>query len=608
MNETREITDAERKADAKRSESNDSDRQSSETRSLEKLFALVEGDGGLLSAIQQIKSEVYRLSEKISSVDNPDASEATLKPELETLRTSQESLQKSLEEIQNSLSDHFQSTSSQASESGDKAVSRIGEIETSLQKLIEDSSQNTDAQITSLSSQLTEVKTGLENSGKTVSSLSENLDRIGQTVSQTVTDFQTRTQGQLDTSLQKITETLDSASGKAGKDNLDLSDKLLGLGESMATLSTRFDKASKLQDEKLNVAVSSLKSVMDDRLNAHRQMTEDSTTQFDASIQAQHKKTEAALRVMNDTLEAQAKDHNERFAEAMKSLEEKTSTHKETLASKLAEFSEQATREADTYRQNLDEGLKQLSDTTEKLQQQAEKNQEAAKKQLDVLATNLTDSHNAFVATQKAVNETVQADVKGFTAEMLTLQTHFESFSEGQALMVKHFETHERLDKEAQEKARVEEARTHNDRGTELYHQGALEAALETFQKALEINPDMAEGYNNLGLTFTALKKPKDAVGAFKKALHLAPEMGATYHNLGLLYFASAEYPQAIEMFKKSLDKEIDRASAFTSLGYAYQELDKLPEAISSWEKALDLNPSHEPAREALDRYKKQPQ
>ena len=98
MSETREITEDER-----REGMSDDGRNSTEQRSLEKLFNLVEGEGALLTAIQQIKSEIYRLSEKIPAESKDDGAKA-----LATLEKRFDPLEKSLEGLANLL--HHQHT------------------------------------------------------------------------------------------------------------------------------------------------------------------------------------------------------------------------------------------------------------------------------------------------------------------------------------------------------------------------------------------------------------------------------------------------------------------------------------------------------------------
>jgi tetratricopeptide (TPR) repeat protein len=56
------------------------------------------------------------------------------------------------------------------------------------------------------------------------------------------------------------------------------------------------------------------------------------------------------------------------------------------------------------------------------------------------------------------------------------------------------------------------------------YNQGDFERAAIFFKKSTEIDAAFAEGYYQLGMTYTALNKPKEAVEALKKFMELAPD------------------------------------------------------------------------------------
>src|SRR5687768_3723643 len=60
------------------------------------------------------------------------------------------------------------------------------------------------------------------------------------------------------------------------------------------------------------------------------------------------------------------------------------------------------------------------------------------------------------------------------------------------------------------------EARTLLARGRELYHDDEDVQALETFQQALKLDPELAEAHFRLGLTHDALGQEQEAEGAYK--------------------------------------------------------------------------------------------
>ncbi len=76
--------------------------------------------------------------------------------------------------------------------------------------------------------------------------------------------------------------------------------------------------------------------------------------------------------------------------------------------------------------------------------------------------------------------------------------------------------------------------------GRTLQLQGRLEDALKTFDKAIQLKPDDAELWKNLGDVLVDLKRPQDALLSFQQTLklnplhwHAARRCGLLLHELG---------------------------------------------------------------------------
>ena len=98
--------------------------------------------------------------------------------------------------------------------------------------------------------------------------------------------------------------------------------------------------------------------------------------------------------------------------------------------------------------------------------------------------------------------------------------------------------------------------------GIELTNQSKFEDALESLNKAIELNPSNALSY-------------------FSKAI--------AYHNLGQFRAAYENYGKAILLDKKMIDTYYNRAQAILGLEDATEE--ELKEALSNLETATELDP-----------------
>jgi tetratricopeptide (TPR) repeat protein len=147
----------------------------------------------------------------------------------------------------------------------------------------------------------------------------------------------------------------------------------------------------------------------------------------------------------------------------------------------------------------------------------------------------------------------------------------------------------------------LDEARSHNDRGVALYFRKSYTGALEEFEKALGLDPTMAEAHSNMALCQSSLGKDEDAAASFKRALEIDPEMAEAYNNLGLLHFKKKDYEQALSLFQGAVKKREDYPNAYLNLGSAYKELAMHDKAVAAWEQVLKLDPGNPKAKEAIE-------
>ncbi|MFH1889029.1 MAG: tetratricopeptide repeat protein [Candidatus Omnitrophota bacterium] len=140
--------------------------------------------------------------------------------------------------------------------------------------------------------------------------------------------------------------------------------------------------------------------------------------------------------------------------------------------------------------------------------------------------------------------------------------------------------------------------RTYRDQGWLYLVQGKYPQAEESFQKAIELNPKDGDAYLELGWFYRDQGKYPQAEESFQKAIELNPEGGRACLQLGWLYLVQGKYPQAIESFQKAIELNPKDGDAYRELGRTYRDQGwfyrvqgKYPQAIESFQKAIELNP-----------------
>jgi len=92
----------------------------------------------------------------------------------------------------------------------------------------------------------------------------------------------------------------------------------------------------------------------------------------------------------------------------------------------------------------------------------------------------------------------------------------------------------------------------------------ALDSAVESYNKALEIKPDDAGAHNNLALTYAKLKKIPECKAELEKAAAIDPAgSGRYYFNLGAILTNTGQGEAAIDAFKMAIDKDPNYADAY---------------------------------------------
>src|SRR5690242_20668293 len=77
------------------------------------------------------------------------------------------------------------------------------------------------------------------------------------------------------------------------------------------------------------------------------------------------------------------------------------------------------------------------------------------------------------------------------------------------------------------------EAAQHMQAGVEAHRQGHYDAAIVEFRKATEIDPNLAQGFLNLGEEYMQTHNYSAAIQPLKRALELSPDLEAAHLQLG---------------------------------------------------------------------------
>ncbi len=123
--------------------------------------------------------------------------------------------------------------------------------------------------------------------------------------------------------------------------------------------------------------------------------------------------------------------------------------------------------------------------------------------------------------------------------------------------------------------------------GHVLAQQGNYDAAIDCWQKAINLNPLWAEAYEDRGIVQQKLEEYDQAIASYLKALEIKPDNYQTAYNLGLCFSEIGQLEQAIAYFQTARQLQPNFTQASGDLGYAFLKTGQLDRAISSFHQAI---------------------
>lgn len=112
--------------------------------------------------------------------------------------------------------------------------------------------------------------------------------------------------------------------------------------------------------------------------------------------------------------------------------------------------------------------------------------------------------------------------------------------------------------------------------GNNAYEEGDYDAAMEHYQKALELNPDLYEAVYNAANTAYQQQNMEEAATRYGQAANMArTDQGkvAAYHNLGNALLNQKKFKESVEAYKNALRLDPTADDTRYNLSYALQKL-----------------------------------
>jgi len=130
---------------------------------------------------------------------------------------------------------------------------------------------------------------------------------------------------------------------------------------------------------------------------------------------------------------------------------------------------------------------------------------------------------------------------------------------------------------------------------------GNVKKALEMYDKALKLDENNVDAWNNKGYLLTNLGRTEEGLSCCEKATDLDPERGMAWNNLGFAQYRLGKIPDARRSFEKAVEIEPELALAWYNLGILVGNQGGIDEAVFYFETAVKLEPNFQAAKQSME-------
>lgn len=141
------------------------------------------------------------------------------------------------------------------------------------------------------------------------------------------------------------------------------------------------------------------------------------------------------------------------------------------------------------------------------------------------------------------------------------------------------------------------------DRAFRCHANGELGDAIELYRRSIALHPT-AKTHTFLGWAYSLLDRYEEAIAECQKAINLDPDLGNPYNDIGSYLIEMARWEEALPWLEKATRAANYDAPhyPFVNLGRVYEQQGDARTALACYQHALELSPLYLPAEHARTR------
>jgi len=129
---------------------------------------------------------------------------------------------------------------------------------------------------------------------------------------------------------------------------------------------------------------------------------------------------------------------------------------------------------------------------------------------------------------------------------------------------------------------------------------GNFDLSIANCLRAIEVDPNLAEAYSQLGIIYAQVNDLDNAITYFDQAIALDPSYVDAHYNLGIALAQKGDIESAIASFEQAINLQPDNVKAYLNLGIIYLRCQDPESAAFCCQMALEFDPNCVDAYESL--------
>ena len=142
----------------------------------------------------------------------------------------------------------------------------------------------------------------------------------------------------------------------------------------------------------------------------------------------------------------------------------------------------------------------------------------------------------------------------------------------------------------------------HDGLATAYFMQDNYEAAIRHFNRVAQLDPRRGTAFINLGAVYNRMGNYNKAVEILRRGLQMEKKCSAGFYNLGIAYRQLKQWNMAVPAYREAIRIDPKMAEAYQNLGNVYLEMGNLQQSISQFKKALEVRPDFPRAQRGLEK------